>query len=131
MTKAQQKLDFAPYLKYLQRELGLSHWEIELAEESSPEGSVASVSVTPSVWHARIWLNHVFLDKTPEEQRTTIVHELLHVWFDQAHHFARDFLNEQGTRAFRSMYEQSIEGLAKSIAPKFKTRPQYEENNNQ
>lgn len=61
--------------------MGLSHWRINFKAGIAPEGkkSIAEVQAIPFRYIAHIYLDDEFYTDLEEEQRITIVHELVHL----------------------------------------------------
>ena len=73
------------YITTIARALGLGHWSIRLSEEAacSPD-AYAEVNPTDQRFHVVIRVCRDFRSLTPQIQRESIVHELLHLPYQPA-----------------------------------------------
>jgi hypothetical protein len=112
VKKRDRKALFA-YIRSTADEMGLRDWEIRLSDEPAREGKGASVGC-------------VFGRKfaSPEDQRDTIVHELIHLHLEPASDMVyRDLEKILGrpadaafTNGFDRQLEYAIDGLAGALA---------------
>lgn len=70
--------EFLQWARTCANTLGLSDWEVEIREESLPDDTLGRCFVSRARLHARILIGESFVEASPEEQRATMVHELLH-----------------------------------------------------
>ena len=110
---------FAPYVRDLADRLRLRDWTIYVRDDPPHDGEcIASIHCVEGRKVANIRFNDPFLDDSPEDQRHTIVHELLHCHVNGAWDYAVDtFATEDARRAFRRLAETAVDGLADAIAP--------------
>lgn len=71
------------YIGQVKSLLGLSDWRVDVDPEPCSQQYDAYVTVVPGHKWAIIELGPTFADKPADEQRHTIVHELLHLHFDE------------------------------------------------
>lgn len=62
----------------------LQAWDIEVVEQPADDGSALDIKPDSRIWWARVRVGSFFqnnddIRNTPEEQRQTVVHELLHL----------------------------------------------------
>jgi hypothetical protein len=68
------------YVRRLRNWLGLQHWEISIVDQAPSDNTArAQLETSEGRYHAGLWVGDNFLESPAEEQRQTIVHELLHV----------------------------------------------------
>lgn len=108
---------FAPYLRRLADLLGLKDWHVRIADEAADACADASIEWTYGRKRARVWLGEHFLDDTPEGQRHTLAHELIHCHFGPAWDIAVEGLADAAASPFRRLAEYAVDGLADAIAP--------------
>jgi hypothetical protein len=118
------------YIRTRADELGLRDWTLFLDdEELNPEDRLARATLTWGRKHSKIAVCEMFRRLTPEQQRETIIHELVHLHFVSSIHVISDDLQEchclpdtvHGLiyKAFEHQHEYAVDGLAEAIAPKF------------
>jgi hypothetical protein len=73
-----QHAAYATYTRSLADALCLKDWVFVLRRESSDEGTRAQIHLSDKKTEAAITLCERWFVRTPEEQRQTLVHELLH-----------------------------------------------------
>jgi hypothetical protein len=73
--------EFMEWVRTCANTLGLSDWEIEVRRESLPDDTLGRCFVPRARQSARILIGDTFAEASREEQRATIVHELLHCHF--------------------------------------------------
>lgn len=108
---------FAPYLRRLADLLALKDWHVEISDEEADDGAAATVRWAFGRKQATVWLGAGFLDDSPEEQRHTLAHELIHLHFGPPYDIAVEGLPDGSASAFRRMAEYAVDGMADAIAP--------------
>lgn len=111
------------YLRTLANTMGLTDWSFTL-KDMEHEDALATITVSFGRQEACIELSPAFYAADPEEQRTTLIHELLH-----AHHAPVDELMENAlpealgkealavfAEAYRIMVERMIDPVSVAIA---------------
>lgn len=85
-------LELGQYVRDRADNLGLRDWTLELRHVAldPDDDALACVVTTYGRRFAMITLGYNFATEKPEIQRHTIVHELLHIWFDQVERPVRD-----------------------------------------
>src|ERR1039458_5728905 len=73
----------ATYVRTVADMLGLKDWVIEVSDEPADEQYDAFISMRECQKHATLYIGHSYWADSPEEQRHTIVHEMLHPHLDQ------------------------------------------------
>jgi hypothetical protein len=118
------------YIRARADDLGLSDWYIVLKAEP-PEDKEAAAEICPV--EGRKWANirvaKDFMALRPEEQRSAIIHELVHCHFQSAVDIIRLDLFEERLlahdtyaaiyAAFRRQMEYGVDGIAVTIALHF------------
>jgi hypothetical protein len=102
----------------------LGHWYI-VAKDNPPENGDGQVDtdafagsyIRDNSDHASVHLGDSFWEESPEEQRETLTHELLHCHLYRLHAFIGDRLNKADRATASSMEEIAIEQLSRIIAP--------------
>lgn len=107
--------------------LRLRHWDVFLAAEQAEDDANASVHPTPGKFVAGIRLAEHWFDRTPEDQRNDIVHELLHLVHRDQAEVIRCGLQDSGylpAKAFALLWrlfelhtEAMVDHLAGVLAP--------------
>ena len=67
------------YVRTVQNALGIGNYTIHLVAEDPPDGATASIAPNYRRSVAHLRLDPEIDDRTPQEQRQTIVHEVLHL----------------------------------------------------
>lgn len=67
------------YIHDLALLLNLGHWQIKLSTKTAPDDSVATVLVIAGQQVAEIRVQSGFMDLPPEDIRSALLHELIHV----------------------------------------------------
>lgn len=123
-TPAQRKA-LERYAGRLQHTLGLDHWSLSVGESYSGGDEEAGMFITNNADAATLHVPELFWTRSPESQRATVLHELLHLHFDRAlldfYAAVRKVLPEWITDGLEStptrIQERSIERFALAIAP--------------
>lgn len=105
------------YLREIADLLWLRDWTIEI-ESDEPESSEAIAAIRP-IWGRRralIRFRDDFWNMDSEDQRQTIVHELIHCHFAESLHWAREVMKARPHGAYLLMHETSVDALADAIA---------------
>lgn len=118
------------YVRNRARELGLSDWDIVIEREPCDDDTAfAENATTPGRRYAKIKLCKRFRELTADEQRSTIIHELLHCHSAGIEHFLHADLKEHpaltsNEHAFidavgMRRIEDMIDGIAEAVALKY------------
>lgn len=107
--------------------LRLTDWTVELAKEPADDDCLASVNVTYGRRWAVINVCKDFTTETPEVQRHTLIHELVHCHTDPIRANLQHVIGRlYGTVAWESIYgplhrdiELCTDDLANALAPFF------------
>jgi len=113
------------YLAELQRALRLRDWTIEIDwGRPADSGYLASVGMIPDRRVAKVWLGEGFEAKPREEQRGTLVHELLHCHLrdvEAAAEHARTVLGAPAgdllSRVMRNQIELATDAIEAAVSP--------------
>ncbi len=114
----------AAYIRTLADALCLKDWVVTLRRHSSDEGTRAQVTISRMKDEATIVLCDRWFVRTPEEQRQTLVHELIHAHTGRLCRVMTRLNDEIGgetiryvTTAFDEEEEIVADTLARVIAP--------------
>lgn len=115
------------YINLIRDHMGLSHWDVFLAKEPAREGACAMVEPVEGRQVAPIFLCQGWWDRSDDDKRNDIVHELLHVLHRDQTDLIRCGLSRSGylpkkTRImlwdrFSAATEVMVDHLASVIAP--------------
>lgn len=112
------------YLAQLQVEMGLSEWTVQIEEAPAPDDCHAQIVCVDGRRIAKLELAHSF-DKLPiDQQRHTLVHELLHVIEEESAQVLFKLRTHLGDPVFNIVWDQyvlrreyMVDHLADLIAP--------------
>lgn len=112
------------YIRWAANELELRDWTITLDRAPCASNLMGHVHCTNGARDLQIAVNADFKDYTPEEQRETIVHELVHVHWDPCWKMVQSDLGDALGKpvyyvfcdSYRRAMEYGVDGLAKAIA---------------
>lgn len=115
------------YVRDTADKIGLRDWHFNIAHEPCEEDYGAQVHTTYGQKVARISFAHEFRQLTPEDQRETVLHELMHVpMFPFRLYIERtlpDLIGEPASNAviatFLQRNEEATDQFAKVFAPFF------------
>ena len=113
-----RKAAFSPYLRCLADMMELRDWSVRI-DNGAPDNANAMAKVDTAYGRKLLWLNlsETFLDSSPEEQRQTLVHELVHAHFASMHHFLCHHLGEgPAFEAYRLAHEYGVDAIAEGWA---------------
>lgn len=123
MTRA-QKNALERYISDAQQIMNLGQWKIELSETPCEEDALAEIEVSDNLWQAKIRVAHGFFKEKPDEQRDTIVHELLHVHtagIERSRDRMEKTLGELAWSVFQAAMdnevERAVDAIAKIVSP--------------
>jgi hypothetical protein len=119
-----KKISTVEYTRQIAVSMGLGGWVIEESETPAEEGALATIEPTYGQRHAKLSLCKEWETLTPEEQRDTIVHELLHVHlahFSQLAHDIVESLDEGAAKAARASLalaeEYAVDAMSTAWSP--------------
>jgi hypothetical protein len=123
VTKRQRRA-LAEYIRWVADALELRDWTITLDHEPCEEHLMGHVHCTNSARNLSIAVNASFLDYTPEDQRETIVHELVHAHWETCWKMIQGDLGDALGKpvyyvfcdSYRRAMEYGVDGLAKALA---------------
>lgn len=124
VTKKDRKALIA-YIRSTADAMGLRDWDIRLDEEWAQQGKAASVQAAYGRKFARIWIGREFRTESPEDQRNTVVHELIHLHLESAGDMVFSDLEKilgrpadaVFTNGFSRQLEYGVDALACALAP--------------
>lgn len=114
------------YVEARAKDLGLAYsWSIEVIGEPCSEDANADVHVSVTRNRATIRVTHEFRNLDPDEQRETIIHELVHIALREAEQFVPNvvgpMLGSEArvgiTIAFDTSFERCVDWVARTLAP--------------
>ena len=132
MVPAGRKKYWERYIARLQGMLKLADWEVRFKHDENPDdpNHAACVGVTTHRKLATVWFAQDWESRSPEDQRSTIIHELLHLHFDEPWGMVGDMTRQLGKQAedvvdtlMRHQFEVAIDQIASAIAPHFPLPP--------
>jgi hypothetical protein len=105
-----------PYLRDVADRLHLRDWRFVIAEDlPNDRDSIATAWCCYGRKYATLRLNDSFLADNRDEQRNTIVHELVHAHLAPYVRAVETMTNDD--KVLRLLMEYSVDGLANAIAP--------------
>lgn len=113
------------YVASLAGVMRLGHWTLVIDWSGTQEECYASITPDDNSVHAVIALSPTFLDLSPERQRQTLVHELVHCHLFPVHDTAEDMLEvtssfsafKVASKVLNSRIETAVDALADVISP--------------
>jgi hypothetical protein len=123
-----QRKSLLRYLGGITAYLGLTEWEVRLADEPCEDPShAATVQCVPGRKIATIQLAADWFTQSPAQQRHVLIHELIHIHTDQEFQYIEDSLPEMigsmayfpWEKAYRNLHEHATDALAKALAEHF------------
>jgi hypothetical protein len=116
------------YVNRVRLAMGLTEWEIQVTDEPAddPEKTSLEILPQPTVHWARVRVGGFFNDggnakSGPEEQRITVVHELLHLtqarlmeWLQQG--MLRNEMSPQSAHLVEALFQEEIEVMTDRTA---------------
>jgi hypothetical protein len=105
-----------PYVRRIADLMMLKDWRIEISEEP-PAASDACASCDPVQGRkmATLRLSSGFLEDPPDDQRQTVVHELIHCHL--GHSWRLLEANDHMSNGSKMALEYAVDGLADAFAP--------------
>jgi len=129
-NKAQHKARREAYEKYARDvadRMGLRDWEVRVSEHRPEKGIAARLHATEGRKYAWIAFGKCFYKLSPEKQRQTVVHELVHIHFTPMHLPLFDGMESELARKFYvSAFEYGVDAIADIIAPSMPLPPKRE-----
>lgn len=128
---AHQKL--AAYVRTLAATMGLERWTVAVETEPCAEENAATITPGPEFYVASMRVSADFFEKTREDQRDTIAHELTHLWlwrFEEVHALMRAAVRGKGRIALlEQSYEQAeeyaVDGISRAWAQRLPLPPSF------
>lgn len=125
MTEAEWKC-LGDYARERADDLGLRDWWVRIEKVSSEEDALASCRVIRGRRLVYIRVCEGFREEKPDEQRSTIIHELLHCHMAAMEWVVSATESALGSSAyaichegFTDALEHAVDGIAESIAEKY------------
>lgn len=123
-----QRDSLGTYVRRTADLIGLKDWTLYICDAAPKEEEwVAQCDPWPGRKHAELAFRQDFFTRNPDEQRSTIVHELIHCHLAGMSHLVRVTLaKELGQSAYtlfedayRSVMEYAVDGLADALSGGF------------
>lgn len=114
-----KKLTTVEYTRQIAVAMGLGGWHIEECADPASEGCLAEIEPTYGQRHAKLSLCKDWDDLPAEEQRDTIVHELVHVHLAHLTQLSYDIvdgLEPSATKAAQAALNLAEEYIVDAIA---------------
>lgn len=105
-----------PYVRKVQGIMRLDHWRIDLSEEYPDPGNNADIQWHHQKYRAKLCLSDEFLMGGAEDQRYTVVHEMLHLHLRDINLAVKCAWDRDRDRLYE-VEELTVDALAQSIAP--------------
>jgi len=123
-VKPKERKALGKYIRWVADEMELRDWHIDLMRESAEKGTLAQVHPTFGRKHVEVRFCARFRALPPEEQRNTVVHELVHLHTAAMQSQVEKDLEQhlaQGTDrvffdSFQRNLEYAVDGLANALA---------------
>lgn len=108
--------EFEPYVRLLADRLGLKDWSFEV-EDYEPNNceAIAAIHIVTGRKFAVIRFRADLLKETPQQQRHTVIHELIHAHFALVNGFVCG--GGQPGESLSLALEYAVDGLADAVAP--------------
>jgi hypothetical protein len=124
VTKRERKA-LAKYVRWVADAMELRDWTVTIGDESCESHLEAYAHCTVGQRHVGIAFNDRFRDRDPEDQRETVVHELVHAHLDVCWKMVQTDLGDALGKpvyyvfcdGYRRAMEYSVDALSKTIAP--------------
>jgi hypothetical protein len=121
----EQRAYWQAYVDDLKPLLRLWHWQITVKPDVSPsDGADAAAWVSDDYHTAELYFCDAWAEQAPDDQRETIVHELVHIHLGRLNMFGKKLTSQLGGQAggladeMRLHFlETATEELARVIAP--------------
>lgn len=131
MTVAQQR-KLQGYVNRMKDMLGLRDWRVTVMRDIAPDAAQAFIWCAGKQKVAEVSFGDWFVGLDPDEQRATVVHELIHAHYGQEFHLVRDLAPVLMPKrsygpflfAWDSAHEYGTDGLACAIAHLFPYPPE-------
>jgi hypothetical protein len=107
----------AGYLRDLADRMGLKDWTIEVLADLCDDDSHADIRCIEGRKLAKVRFARDWREQTPETQRHTCCHELIHCHFAAVHLDTLRKLKSVDGETFMMHLEYGIDGMADAIAP--------------
>ena len=101
----------AQYLAYLCRELRLTHWTIHLSQHPTKKRHAGSIAPVYGRKHATLFLSRFWPRYDAYEQKHTLIHELLHLYFFDTQSAVGRLEQTLDPCAFHLVWESHTEAL--------------------
>jgi hypothetical protein len=122
-VKKRDRKALAKYVRWVANEMELRDWELTVEFATDPD-YLGHCVCSKSQHHASISVADNFRDHSAEEQRETIVHELLHIHLEVPWRMVQTDLAEPLGKvsyyifcdSYRRALEYAIDGMSKALA---------------
>lgn len=111
---------FPAYFRDLAARMGLAHWTLDIRgadDQPGIAGALATITCCQGRTFVTIRLAESLMTASPQEQRDTCVHELVHLYFAASDTIVDRELSPSMNVAWRNAMEYGIDAVSKAIAP--------------
>lgn len=105
-----------PYFRALADGMGLRDWVFEILDRPADKGCNAQIHCTKGRKHARVRIGKHLRKRSLDEQRQTLVHELVHCHFAATHNATESAVSEVAYQFFVESFELGVDAVADLIA---------------
>lgn len=115
------------YLPELLLALELNYWRVYVAKDMPPENALLMIEPTDGRRVAMLYVSEAWADRNPEEKRTDLTHECLHLAHHDQEEVFRRFKDRQGDTGtypmsivwdqFKVETERMVDSLSYVLAP--------------
>jgi hypothetical protein len=117
----------ARYVDAIAADFGLRDWEITILDETPDSATaIASCEAVFGRRVAHLRFSHAFFHSPPEDQRNTVIHELLHAHLAATDQAVEDHVGLLGSESrviarntYNTTREYAVDALAAAIADKY------------
>ncbi len=110
--------EWVPYVSEIASQLWLSDWTFVITERAPDSCDAdAAIECLQGRKYARLFFSEKHLRDSEQDQRHTIVHELIHCHLALAADIANQCIDGDKFPPFRLGMEYAVDGLADAIAP--------------
>lgn len=116
MTRFEQVARLIPYVRDLADRMCLKDWRIQVLEETvDTKDHNATIETIAGYKSSRIRLAEDFFEMDPEERRSILCHELVHLHVSQLDDFLRPILGQSQQTTYDLLRELAVDEMAHAI----------------
>jgi hypothetical protein len=113
------RCDFRPYVRRIADLMGLRDWTFHVPDDQRPDDPDANAEIR--CWrgrkHATVLFGESFLRAGEDDQRHSVVHEMVHCHFAAMGWVAQEGLSADAERGWHLVFEYGVDGVADAWAP--------------